>query len=125
MHITTKTAAIIIGVSFVITAILGFIPNPVVSPTGFFVVNTAHNLLHLIAGVGLLAAAFTAFGSGRALKIVGVVYGAVAILGFTTGNGLLLGTILVNHTGHWIHLIGAVIFLAAGFLLPDDKAATA
>lgn len=117
---TTKLAAIVIGAVFILVGILGFFPNPLVSPTGLFQVNTLHNLVHLISGVVLLAGAYTAFGSGMALKIVGVVYGAVAVLGLIVGPGMLLGLIHINAADNWLHVALAVVILAAGFVLPEE-----
>jgi hypothetical protein len=112
-----KTAAIVIGVVFLAVGILGFIPNPLVSPTGLFVVNPAHNVVHLVSGAVLLAGAYTAFGASMALKIIGVVYGLVAVLGLYMGSGMLLGMIAINHADHWLHVALAIVILAAGFLL--------
>jgi hypothetical protein len=72
MIMNTRTAGLIIGIVFVLVGILGFIPNPLVSPDGLFVVNTAHNLVHLISG-GVILAGVYSFGSALALKIIGVV----------------------------------------------------
>jgi hypothetical protein len=120
MNLNAKTAATVLGIVFLAVGILGFFPNPLVSPTGLFVVNTAHNLVHLIAGAVLLVGAYSALGSGLALKIVGVVYALVAILGLVGGGNMLLGLIAVNHADHWLHVALAVVLLAAGFLLDDE-----
>lgn len=120
-----KTAALIIGVVFLLVGILGFFPNPLVSPTGIFAADTAHNLVHLASGVVILAGAYSGLGAALTLKIFGIVYGAVAILGFFTTGNMLLGIILVNHADHWLHALLAVVILAAGFMLPDDKPAMA
>ena len=116
-----KNAATVLGAVLVLVGLLGFIPNPLVSPTGIFAVNTAHNLVHLVSGAFLLAGAFTALGAGLALKIFGVVYALVALLGLVTGGDMLLGVIQVNAADHWLHVALAVVILAAGFLLPDDR----
>jgi hypothetical protein len=113
---------VILGVVFVLVGILGFVPNPLVSPTGLFVVNTNHNLVHLVSGLALLAGAYTDLGASLMLKIVGVIYAVVAILGLVMGGTNLLGLIAVNQADHWLHVVLAVVILAAGFLLPDDKA---
>ncbi len=118
-----KLAAIVIGAVFVLVGILGFFPNPLVSPTGLFQVNTMHNLVHLISGGVLLAGAYTAFGAGMALKIVGIVYAAVAVLGLMLGPGMLLGLVHINAADNWLHVFLAVVILAAGFGLPDDQTA--
>ena len=47
MDLNAKTAAVVLGIVFLAVGILGFFPNPLVSPTGFFVVNTTHNIIHL------------------------------------------------------------------------------
>jgi hypothetical protein len=122
MNLNAKTAAIVLGVVFLAVGILGFFPNPLISPTGLFAVNTPHNIVHLVSGAVLLAGAYSTLGAALALKIVGVVYGLVAILGLVTGGPMLLGLILVNHADHWLHVGLAVVILAAGFLLEDEPA---
>ena len=123
---TARLAAIVIGIVFVLVGILGFIPNPIVGPTGYFVTNTLHDLIHLISGIVLLAGAFSALGSSMALKIIGVVYALIAILGFfAITNGMLLGLIPVNTADQWLHVVLAVVILVAAFGLPDDDQATA
>jgi hypothetical protein len=121
MNISAKTAATVIGAVFVLVGILGFVPNPLVSPTGLFQVNTAHNLVHLASGAVLLAGAYTTLGASLMLKVIGVVYAIVAILGFIMGGPMLLGMVAVNAADHLLHVLLAVVILAAGFLLPEDQ----
>jgi hypothetical protein len=66
MDLNAKTAAVVLGIVFLAVGILGFFPNPLLSPTGLFVVNTAHNLVHLISGAVLLAGAYTTLGAALA-----------------------------------------------------------
>ncbi len=121
MNLNAKTAAIVIGVVFLAVGILGFFPNPLISPTGLFAVNTAHNIVHLASGLVLLAGAYTGLGASLALKIVGVVYAIVAVLGLVSGGStMLLGVIAMNAADHWLHVALAVVILAAGFLLDDE-----
>jgi hypothetical protein len=124
-HMNAKTAALIIGVVFVLVGILGFFPNPLVSATGLFAVDTAHNLVHIVSGVLILAGAYSGMGAALTLKIFGIVYGLVALLGFFMGGPSLLGLIQVNHADHWLHAALAIVILAAGFLLPDERPALA
>lgn len=114
----TRTAGLVIGIVFILVGILGFIPNPIVSPTGLFVVNTAHNLVHLISGIVILAGVYS-FGAGLGLKIIGIVYAIVAILGLVMGGDMLFG-IAMNMADHWLHVVLAVVILLAGFALPDE-----
>ena len=106
--------------------VLGFIPNPLIGETGIFATNTLHDLIHIISGVVLLAGAYSSLGSSMALKIIGVVYALVAILGFfAVTDGALLGLIPVNTPDQWLHVVLAVAILIAGFALPDDDKAMA
>jgi hypothetical protein len=120
MDLNAKTAAVVIGIAFLAAGILGFFSNPLFSPTGLFAVNTAHNLVHLISGVVLLAGAYSSLGASLALKIVGVVYALVAILGLVMGGNMLLGLIAMNPADHWLHVAFAIVLLAAGFMLEDE-----
>jgi hypothetical protein len=119
-----KMAAIVLGVVFLLVGILGFIPNPLVSPTGLFAVNGMHNLVHIVSGAFLLAGAYTALGARLSLQILGWVYAAVAILGIFSGN-MLLGLVLQNTADVWLHIGLAVVLLAAGYLISDEQAVAA
>ena len=129
MDLTTKTAALIIGIIFIVVGLLGFVPNPLVSPTGLFAVNTAHNLIHLLTGIVIIAGAYSAFGARNTLLIFGAVYAVVAIAGFIpalmTGGNMLLGFIHVNDADKWLHVLLAIVILAAGYYLPNERTATA
>ena len=125
MELNARTAGLVIGAVFVVVGILGFVPNPLVSPTGLFAVNTAHNLVHLLSGTAILACALSGVATALSLQIFGVVYALVAILGFFLHGELLLGLIRVNHADHWLHVLLAVLILAAGFLLPGEKTSSA
>jgi hypothetical protein len=121
---TARLAAIVLGIVFVLIGLLGFFNNPVL---GLFAVNPAHNIVHIVSGVVLLAGAYSSLGSSMALKIIGIVYVIVAILGFfmVSADGMLLGFITMNEADKWLHVVLAVVILAAGFLLPDDDQAVA
>jgi Domain of unknown function (DUF4383) len=124
MDLNAKTAGIAIGAVFVVVGILGFIPNPLVSPTGLFAVNTAHNLVHLLSGAAILACALSGIATALSLQIFGAVYGLVAVLGFFAHGNMLLGFIRVNYADHWLHVLLAAVVLAAGFMLPAEKRTT-
>jgi hypothetical protein len=124
---TARIAAIVLGIVLVLVGLLGFFQQDVL---GLFRVNTAHNLVHIVSGLVLLAGAFTTFGSGMALKVVGVVYVIIAVAGFLpflygADGTMLLGFIEMNDADKWLHLVLAVVFLGAGFALADDERAMA
>lgn len=115
-----KTAALALGVVFVIVGILGWIPNPVVGMGALFDTNHAHDLVHIIIGAILVAVSlmFEA-SSALALKVFGVVYLLVAVLGFvmTPNGGELLGLVQTNTADHVLHIILGIVLLGLGFTL--------
>ena len=120
----TRMAGMVLGAVFILVGILGFIPNPLVSPTGLFVVNPLHNIVHLVSGAVILGGVYS-FGSALGLKIVGIVYAIVAVLGLVMTQDNMLFGIAMNMADHWLHVVLAVVILLAGFALPDDKTTTA
>ncbi|HEX4079294.1 MAG TPA: DUF4383 domain-containing protein [Rhizomicrobium sp.] len=129
MVTTAKNAAMVLGLVFLIIGVLGFVPNPIVSPTGVFVVNRVHNCVHVGSGVLLLLGAYASagtFGPSLALKLVGIVYAILAVLGFITHDGMVFGVIAMNMADNWLHLILAAVLLYAGFgLAPQPGTAVA
>jgi hypothetical protein len=119
----------VLGIIFIIVGALGFAPsNPIVGPDGIFVTNAMHNWVHIGSGIVLLIGVYSALTPSLALKIVGVVYGIVAVLGFILpmDNGMMMGMIAMNMADKWLHVVLAIILLYAGFGLAEEtKAATA
>ncbi|HVZ14164.1 MAG TPA: DUF4383 domain-containing protein [Bauldia sp.] len=118
---TAKTAAIVLGIILVLFGLLGFINTP---ELGVFAASPGNDIVHIVAGIILLAGAFTSLGSGMALKIIGVIYAIVAIIGFfmVGADNMLLGFISMNDANKWLHVVIAIVILAAGFGLRDDEA---
>ncbi len=111
-----KKFAMLFGIVFVIVGILGFIKNPIVGAGGYFETDLLHNLVHLVIGVLLL------YGQGKGeaqaatfLKVVGIIYLLLAVLGFLMPGGKLIGLVAVNMADHWLHLVLGVIITAIGF----------
>ena len=120
-----KTLAIVFGVVFVLVGILGFMDNPLVGMDGLFQTDTLHDLVHLIIGVALLIVAFTAPAkSAGALKLFGIIYLVLAVLGFLTiaDGGELLGLVLMNTADHWLHVFLGVALILAGMVGRDSRA---
>lgn len=121
----TKTASLLLGLIFIAVGILGFIPNPIIadSPDAIFHADTTHSIIHIASGLLFLIVAFAAPSSaGIVLKLFGVVYLLIGILGVvnigTSGMGKILGFLHVNGADNILHIaLGLVIFLA-GFLRP-------
>jgi len=121
--ITSKNLSLVLGIAFLAAGILGFIPNPVVSPDGLFAVNTIHNLVHILTAGVFIAGALGSESVARVtLQSVGVAYVGVTVLGFLTEGHLLLGLVHINEADRWLHAGLAVVILVAGFGLPRLQA---
>lgn len=112
-----KKVALVFGAVFILVGILGFIPNPIVGMGAIFDTNHLHDAVHLLFGIILLAIALKVPAkSAKWLKIVGVIYLLIALLGFVLvpSGGLLLGFVETNHADHWLHIVLGVILLGVG-----------
>jgi len=111
-----KTTSLVFGIVFVLVAVLGMIGTPIVGPGegALFHTNTAHDVIHLLVGLVFLAVAWFAVDKASlALKVVGVVYLLVALLGFTMDSPVL-GFIDVNAADNWLHVVLGVVILWLG-----------
>lgn len=107
----------ILGLVFLLVGIIGFIPNPLVSETGYFQVNEAHNLIHIVTGLLFLAGAY--FDAPVwTIRAIAVLYTIVAIVGFVVPENPLFGVVAMNVADHWLHAAFAVVLLLIGFVTP-------
>jgi hypothetical protein len=120
---TTKTAALLIGLVFVAVGLLGFVDNPIVgdSMDAIFHADTTHNAVHIISGVLFILVALAAPASAAGfLKLFGLVYLAIGVVGLiqygTDGMGKVLGFLHVNGNDNLLHIGLGVVILLAGFL---------
>jgi hypothetical protein len=128
-----KTVCKILGVVFILVALVGFVVGKPADPmTPNFIgthLTTPHNLVHLISGAIALYFGFAGTLSAARLFciIFGLVYGLLGICGFLLGTGddrmfeALAG--LGLHLGtmdHVVHILLGVVFLAGGFLTRAD-----
>ena len=99
---TPKSAALIIGIIFIVVGLLGFIPNPIVgAENAMFHADTPHNLVHIISGVLFILVAIAAPANvSTVLKIFGAVYFLLGICGLFVlgddGMGTVLGFLQVG-----------------------------
>jgi hypothetical protein len=125
-----KTFGMLFGIVFLAVGILGFVPGITTTGAdgmpmllGIFMVNTAHSFVHIASGVVFLLASMSGAGAARLwFQIFGAIYAVVAILGFMTPNGMLLGLISNNPADTWLHVVLAVAMLAIGFGTPKQAA---
>src|ERR1700749_2584510 len=128
-----KTVCKILGVVFILVALVGFVVGKPADPmTPNFIgthLTLSHNLVHLISGAIALYFGFSATPSAARLFciIFGVVYGLLGVCGFLLGTGEdrmfdALGS-LGLHFGtmdHVVHILLGVVFLAGGFMSRAD-----
>jgi len=115
-----KTMAVLFGLVFLVVGILGFVPAVTKDEMllGIFHVNTAHNAVHLLSGVVALICGMMGVGASRLyFKLFGLVYAAVAVMGFLNpGDVKLLGLISNNMADTWLHVAIAAVSLIIGFM---------
>lgn len=120
--LNSKNICLIFAAGFIVPGVFGFFPNPIISPNGLFMVNVAHNLVHLITGgVFLLGGLVFPHYARKFLQGIGVVYIIVSIVGFLTSGDFLLGVIHINTADKWLHVGLAALLFYTGFVLDDRQ----
>ena len=122
---STRTAALVVGIVFAVIGILGFMPAPPAPDApaltmehghgmilGMFPTNTAHNVVHLL--FALLGIAAWAGGWARTnIQVLALSYGLLTVLGLIPATQTTFG--LVPIWGNDVFLHGAVAVAAAYF----------
>jgi len=120
---TAKTAALAIGIIFIVVGLLGFIDNPIVgsSENAIFHADTVHNMVHIISGVLFVLVAVSAPASASTFMVIfGIVYLAIGILGMTSvgeeGMAKVLGFLHVNAADNYLHIALGIAIALAGII---------
>lgn len=131
----------VFGIIYLVVGILGFIPPLVIKaglpvpPLGLpifagflialFAVNWLHSLAHLLIGLAGLATYRTPAAASTYALVIGIVYALLFILGLFGGPwGALDGLVPLNGLDNVLHLLTAVIALAAYYLSREAPAPT-
>jgi hypothetical protein len=129
---TVNTAATIVGATFLVVGVLGFIPGITTHYSqlefaghtsdakllGVFEVSVLHNIVHLLFGlVGLAAGRSTSLTAQRYLIGGGVVYLIIWVYGLIVGKEAKANFVPVNNADNWLHLALGVGMIALGVLL--------
>ena len=105
-----KWTAGLLGVIFLIVGVLGFFQTDDML-FELFMVNTFHNLVHIVSGSILLLVAFLHERVARAtLWTFAIVYGLVTILGFA-GVDPMIELMHLNNADNWLHLLLTAMFV--------------
>lgn len=111
-----KTASWVFGVIFILAGILGFFASTG-EVLGFLAANTASNIVHILAGVALLATAAKS-GAAMTVKAVGGIYVILAILGFLSWT-FMASSMATN----WFYVVVGVVLAVIGFMGGKNGAA--
>jgi hypothetical protein len=113
-----KVLGVIFGIAFLLGGALGFVSGVTQDGMyfGIFMVNTPHNILHVVSGATFLVAAAAGAGFVRLwFQIFGASYAAIATIGFWVGDGMICGFISNNRYDAWGHTGLALAMLLIGF----------
>jgi hypothetical protein len=118
-----KTAALVFGIVFLLVGLLGFFTtggmsmeaDPATAPRllGLFPINALHNAVHAGFGAWGLFAARSWYGSRNYLRIGGVVYLVLAVLGLVSPSGF--GLVPIGGNDIWLHGVLGAAMAGIGF----------
>lgn len=126
-----QTAALAVGVVFLLVGILGFIPGITTNYDtmtfaghesealllGIFEVSILHNIVHLLFGVAGVAMARTV-GAARSYLIGGgIIYLVLWLYGLIIDKDSSANFVPVNSADDWLHFVLGVGMIAVGYLL--------
>jgi len=107
----------IMGSLFLVGGVLAFVPGVTKDGMyfGMFMVNTAHNIMHIVSGAVFLLASLLGAKPVRAwFLLFGAIYAALAGIGLVVGDGLIFGLIMNSPFDSWGHAGLALIMLVTG-----------
>lgn len=126
-----RTAALLMGVVFLLVGVLGFVPgitnhfdtisfaghDSQAKLLGIFQVSILHNIVHLLFGVVGILAARTSAAARSFLIIGGVIYLVLWIYGLVIDKSSGANFVPVNNADNWLHLVLGVAMIALGVVL--------
>jgi hypothetical protein len=134
-----NTAAMIVGVVFVLVGILGFIPGITThygdltfaghgsgaKLLGIFQVSVLHNIVHLLFGLAGIAAGRATSSAARSYLVGGgVIYLVLWIYGLVIDKASSANFVPVNNADNWLHLLLGVGMIALGLALGRTATST-
>jgi hypothetical protein len=118
-----KLVAYVLGVVYLVVGLVGFAVNSDFGDKntndkllGLFEINALHNVVHILIGVALLAAARAGYRAARSMNTaVGAVYLVVGIIGLFIANDTSSANILsLNGADNALHVASALVLLGVG-----------
>ena len=130
-----QLASLLVGATFLLVGILGFVPGITQGEIAFagvdsdamllgiFAVSVLHNLVHLLFGVVGLTAARTAQASKGFLVGAGVVYLVLFAYGMVVDKASDANFVPLNAADDWLHLALGALMVVLGLALTGERAA--
>lgn len=129
-----QTAALLVGVVFVLVAILGFVPGITTGDLGayghesdakllgLFQVSILHNIVHLLFGVGILMSR-TRAGAKAYLVGGGVIYLVLVVVGLFIHDKMeAINFVPINSADNLLHLVLGIAMIGVGLVLGKTPA---
>ncbi len=130
-----RTAALVVGVVFLLVGILGFVPGITsdydtltfaghesdAKLLGVFQVSILHNIVHLLFGVVGIAMSRTASAARAFLIGGGVVYLVLWLYGLIIDHDSGANFVPVNSADNWLHFVLGIGMIALGLVLGRDR----
>jgi hypothetical protein len=134
-----RTAAAVVGATFLLVGILGFIPGITSSYSdlsfaghesnakllGIFQVSILHNLVHVLFGVAGLALSRTRDGARTFLIGGGAIYLVLWLYGLVIGQESSANFVPVNTADDWLHFVLGLGMIGLGYALGRRPAGVA
>jgi Domain of unknown function (DUF4383) len=132
-----RTAALLVGATFLLVGVLGFIPgittqyddlsvaghDSTAKLLGIFQVSVLHNIVHLLFGVAGIALARTRDGARAFLLGGGLIYLVLWLYGLLIDKNGDANFVPVNSADDWLHFVLGVGMIALGALLARSRPA--
>ncbi len=137
-----RAVALILGITFLLVGIAGFIPGfipiPTAAPTtgvdvprlifsdgygllfGLFPTNFLHNAIHIVVGLLGIAAATSFSGSLVFNQGFAVMYIAIAILGLFPATNTTFGLMPIYGNNVWFNALTGILAAYIGFVKPTE-----
>ena len=130
-----QTAALLVGATFVLVGLLGFVPgittnfdelsfasdDSTAKLLGIFQVSVLHNLVHLLFGIVGIAMAKSAAGAKLFLVGGGAVYIVLFVYGLVIDLDSAANFVPVNTADNYLHLVLGIAMIALGTVLGKDR----
>jgi hypothetical protein len=130
-----QTAALVVGATFVLVGLLGFVPGITTSfgdlsfagqdsgaeLLGIFQVSVLHNLVHLLFGVVGIAMANSVSGAKLYLIGGGAIYLVLFVYGLVINLDSSANFVPVNPADNYLHLVLGIAMIGLGAALSKDR----